>query len=216
MPARRRSTPRSSSGSSTASRATARHACGWTSRPWGPAKLLRKGGKHAAWIALSLATGLSFVGYFTPIHTWHHEHRAGLDALGAVLGRVLRPAATYGNAGLDARADVQVHVPICPLPERADRPRLDGHRLRPAPRREPRGGRARTADRKRAQDWATASTAACACRSAPPASTSATACRTNASAARPASTPATSVMDRLGYARGPDPLCHRERRSARA
>ncbi len=35
--------------------------------PWGAAKLLRKGGKQAAWIALALFTGFTFVGYFNPI-----------------------------------------------------------------------------------------------------------------------------------------------------
>ena len=36
-------------------------------KPWGWNKLLRKGGKHGAWIAMGLWTGFSFVGYFTPI-----------------------------------------------------------------------------------------------------------------------------------------------------
>ncbi len=35
--------------------------------PVSPGKLLRKGGKHAVWIAIGLWTGLTFVGYFTPI-----------------------------------------------------------------------------------------------------------------------------------------------------
>ena len=42
-------------------------------QPWGAEKLLRKGGKHLAWIALSLFTGFSFVGYFTPVQTLLHE-----------------------------------------------------------------------------------------------------------------------------------------------
>lgn len=35
--------------------------------PWRRAKTLRRGGKHAAWMLLSLWTGLTFAGYFTPM-----------------------------------------------------------------------------------------------------------------------------------------------------
>ena len=35
--------------------------------PWSSRKLLRRGTKHALWLALALLTGLTFVGYFTPI-----------------------------------------------------------------------------------------------------------------------------------------------------
>ncbi|MDD5389652.1 MAG: cytochrome c oxidase accessory protein CcoG [Gallionellaceae bacterium] len=34
--------------------------------PWNGEKLLRRGGKHLAWVLLSLWTGFSFVAYFTP------------------------------------------------------------------------------------------------------------------------------------------------------
>src|SRR5438874_5166811 len=34
--------------------------------PWSLGKLARKGGTHAAWIAIALWTGFTFVGYFTP------------------------------------------------------------------------------------------------------------------------------------------------------
>src|SRR6201996_5787703 len=37
--------------------------------PWSVDKLWRKGGKQAAWIAIGLWTGFTFVGYFTPILT---------------------------------------------------------------------------------------------------------------------------------------------------
>lgn len=67
--------------------------------PWGPAKLLRRSAKHGLWLALSLLTALTFVGYFTPIRplalelfTWQ------LD--GATLFWVLFfTSATYLNAG---------------------------------------------------------------------------------------------------------------------
>ena len=66
---------------------------------WGPAKLLRKCAKQAAWLAIGLFTGFSFVGYFTPIR----------ELAQAVLSFSVSPwnlfwvlfygAATYGNAG---------------------------------------------------------------------------------------------------------------------
>lgn len=37
--------------------------------PWNGQKILRRGGKHVVWILLSLWTGFTFVGYFTPITT---------------------------------------------------------------------------------------------------------------------------------------------------
>ncbi len=67
--------------------------------PWSFEKLLRKGGKHAAWAAIALWTGFTFVGYFTPIH----ELGASLLVLG--LGPwewfwvLFYGFATYGNAG---------------------------------------------------------------------------------------------------------------------
>jgi cytochrome c oxidase accessory protein FixG len=36
---------------------------------WNGEKILRRGGKHMAWILLALWTGITFVGYFTPIKT---------------------------------------------------------------------------------------------------------------------------------------------------
>ena len=41
--------------------------------PWGPNKVLRRGGKHLAWALLALFTGLSFVGWFTPIRELVHN-----------------------------------------------------------------------------------------------------------------------------------------------
>jgi len=67
--------------------------------PWNFNRLWRKAGKQGAWIAMGLWTGITFVGYFTPI-------RALLPAIGAL---ALGPweifwigfygFATYGNAG---------------------------------------------------------------------------------------------------------------------
>jgi cytochrome c oxidase accessory protein FixG len=59
--------------------------------PWSFTKFWRKGGKHAAWVALALWTGLSFVGYFTPIRE-----------LGAELLALLSFGASQPRPGLSA------------------------------------------------------------------------------------------------------------------
>ena len=41
--------------------------------PWNVEKILRRGGKHVAWILLALWTGFSFVGYYTPAHVLARE-----------------------------------------------------------------------------------------------------------------------------------------------
>ncbi|NDY93616.1 cytochrome c oxidase accessory protein CcoG [Ideonella livida] len=67
--------------------------------PWNRQKLLRRGGRHLAWALLALWTGISFVGYFTPIRS----------LVPALAGLSLGPwewfwvlfygLATWGNAG---------------------------------------------------------------------------------------------------------------------
>jgi cytochrome c oxidase accessory protein FixG len=37
------------------------------SQPWSAEKLARRSAKHSLWLGMSLATGLTFIGYFTPI-----------------------------------------------------------------------------------------------------------------------------------------------------
>jgi cytochrome c oxidase accessory protein FixG len=67
--------------------------------PWGPAKLLRRGAKHGLWLAVSLFTALTFVGYFTPIRPLALELFGG-ELEGAALFWILFfTAATYLNAG---------------------------------------------------------------------------------------------------------------------
>jgi cytochrome c oxidase accessory protein FixG len=67
--------------------------------PWGLEKLLRKGGKQAVWLAIGLWTGLTFVGYFTPIKT------LAVQVMQLGLGpwewfwTLFYGFATYGNAG---------------------------------------------------------------------------------------------------------------------
>ena len=118
---------------------------------------------------------------------WWRSLRSGRGRLFWVLFYAL---ATYGNAGFLRE---QVCKYMCPY-ARFQSVMFDKDTLivsYDTERGEPRGSRSRKADPRR---WAraTASTAACACRSARPASTSARACSTNASAAPPASTCATA------------------------
>jgi cytochrome c oxidase accessory protein FixG len=103
--------------------------------PRTPRKVAKKAAKHAAWIALSLWTGFTFVGYFTPIR----------DLLHATLTLGFGPwemfwigfygFATYGNAGW-------MREQVCKY--MFDRDTLIV--TYDAARGEPRGGRSRKAD----------------------------------------------------------------------
>lgn len=67
--------------------------------PWSARKVRIKAAKHGAWIAFSLWTGVTFVGYFTPIRDLMAEV-ATLSLSGWESFWVLfYGAATYGNAG---------------------------------------------------------------------------------------------------------------------
>ena len=67
--------------------------------PWSPNKLLRRGGKQLAWLAIGLWTGFSFVAYFTPARTLFAETTSA--GLGPWEGfwMLFYGLATYGNAG---------------------------------------------------------------------------------------------------------------------
>ncbi|MGY2282967.1 cytochrome c oxidase accessory protein CcoG [Pseudomonas gingeri] len=79
--------------------------------PWGPNKLARRAAKHTLWLAISLLTALTFVGYFTPIRPLVHE-LATLQIGGVSLFWVLFfTGATYINAGW-LREAVCMHM--CP------------------------------------------------------------------------------------------------------
>ena len=67
--------------------------------PWGPAKLLRRGAKHGLWLAVSLLTALTFVGYFTPIRPLALELFGGQLEGAALFWVLFFTAATYLNAG---------------------------------------------------------------------------------------------------------------------
>ncbi|MCW5611545.1 MAG: cytochrome c oxidase accessory protein CcoG [Rubrivivax sp.] len=113
--------------------------------PWGAAKLARKAAKHAAWLAVALFTGFTFVGYFTPIH----------QLAGGLLAASLSPwesfwvlfygFATYGNAGFLRE---QICKYMCPY-ARFQSTLIDGDSLVVAydqVRGDPRGSRSRKAD----------------------------------------------------------------------
>lgn len=78
---------------------------------WGGEKLVRRGGKHLAWLAFSLWTGLTFVGYFSAIQP------LVTDALALAVGPwtlfwiLFYGLFTYVNAGL-VREKVCLHM--CP------------------------------------------------------------------------------------------------------
>jgi cytochrome c oxidase accessory protein FixG len=113
--------------------------------PWfgrKPAKLLKRGGKHAVWLAVGLWTGFSFVGYFTPARS----------LIGAATSLTLGPwewfwgvfygLATYGSAGFMRE---QVCKYMCPY-ARFQSAMFDRDTLivsYDAARGEPRGSRAR-------------------------------------------------------------------------
>ncbi len=67
--------------------------------PLGARKLSRKAAKHAVWIAIGLWTGLTFVGYFTPIRELAHSVLTlGLGPW-EIFWVLFYGFATYGNAG---------------------------------------------------------------------------------------------------------------------
>ncbi|MDB5910250.1 MAG: ccoG [Massilia sp.] len=68
-------------------------------QPWTAQKLARKGAKHAAWFAVALWTGFSFVGYFMPVSQLMGQVASfGLGPWGT-FWILFYALATYGNAG---------------------------------------------------------------------------------------------------------------------
>ena len=112
---------------------------------WSLGKLGRKTAKHAAWLAVSLWTGFTFVGYFEPIRL------LGENAMQAALGGwevfwiLFYGLATYGNAGYLRE---QVCKYMCPY-ARFQSAMLDRDTLiisYDAERGDPRGPRSKKAD----------------------------------------------------------------------
>ncbi len=104
-------------------------------QPWSPRKLGLKSAKHSVWIVLALWTGFTFVGYFHADQDVGDRGRGRRPrAVGDVLGPVLR-IRHLRQRRLDARAGMQIHVPVCAFSERDVRLRHADHHLRCAARR---------------------------------------------------------------------------------
>ncbi len=79
--------------------------------PWNREKVLKKGGKHLAWLALAGWTGFTFVGYFTPIIELGDRLLAFELGPWETFWIIFYGFATYGNAGWMRE---QVCLYMCP------------------------------------------------------------------------------------------------------
>lgn len=79
--------------------------------PWSLNKLTRRLVKHSGWLIVSLATGLTFVGYFTPIRELIPDFFTGQIGGWAWFWIGFFTLATYGNAGFMRE---QVCLYMCP------------------------------------------------------------------------------------------------------
>jgi cytochrome c oxidase accessory protein FixG len=115
--------------------------------PWTAEKWLRKGGKQASWITLSLWTGFTFVGYFTPIRQLWAEAFTLNFGPWEWFWVLFYGFATYGNAGFLRE---QVCKYMCPY-ARFQSAMFDKDTMivtYDAERGEPRGTRGRKTDLK--------------------------------------------------------------------
>jgi len=114
-------------------------------QPWSPAKLRRKALKHAGWLAVALAAGFTFVGYFVPIRALPgHLAQAGLASWPA-FWLLFYAGVLYGHAGFMRE---QICKYMCPY-ARIQSTLIDGDSLviaYDAARGEPRGSRPRRTD----------------------------------------------------------------------
>jgi cytochrome c oxidase accessory protein FixG len=67
--------------------------------PWNLDKIGRKAFKQLMWVSVALATGFSFVGYFTPIRVLAHEFAVWDLGSWEIFWTFFYAFATYGNAG---------------------------------------------------------------------------------------------------------------------
>ena len=113
--------------------------------PWTRDKFLRKGSKQALWIAFSLWTGFTFVGFFTPIDDLAVRTLSWTLGPWETFWLLFYGSATYGNAGFLRE---QVCKYMCPY-ARFQSAMFDKDTLiisYDAGRGEPRGGRRRGTD----------------------------------------------------------------------
>jgi cytochrome c oxidase accessory protein FixG len=111
---------------------------------WTVAKLARKGAKQVAWLGIGLVTGVTFVGYFTPIRTLVLETASAALSPSEWFWILLYGLATYANAGYVRE---QMCKYICPY-ARFQSALIDKDSLvitYDAARGEPRGSRPRKA-----------------------------------------------------------------------
>ena len=68
--------------------------------PWSADKFRRKASKYLLWILFALWTGLTFVGFFTPIREFSMALLAGTASGWAIFWLIFYSVATWGNAGV--------------------------------------------------------------------------------------------------------------------
>jgi len=115
--------------------------------PWSWNKIRRKASKQFLWIAFSIWTGFTFVGYFEPIRELNHQFMTLTVSGWTAFWGLFYGFATYGNAGYMRE---QVCKYMCPY-ARFQSAMFDKDTLiisYDEKRGEPRGGRSRAADPK--------------------------------------------------------------------
>ena len=115
--------------------------------PWSWNKIRRKASKQFLWIAFSIWTGFTFVGYFEPIRELNHQFMTLTVSGWTAFWGLFYGFATYGNAGYIRE---QVCKYMCPY-ARFQSAMFDKDTLiisYDEKRGEPRGGRSRAADPK--------------------------------------------------------------------
>ena len=118
--------------------------------PWNAEKITKKTAKHAAWLALALWTGFTFVGYFVPIKELAVSFAHWTLGSWEIFWIFFYGFATYGNAGFMRE---QVCIYMCPY-GRFQSGMFDADTLTvtyDVSRGEPRGSRAKSVDRHAAK-----------------------------------------------------------------
>lgn len=117
--------------------------------PWSVQKVVRRVAKHSLWLAISLATAIGFIGYFTPVRELVSDLLQWQLGTGTAFWLMLFTAFTYFNAGW-LREKVCLHM--CPY-SRFQSVMFDEHTLLVSydvQRGETRGPGSKTADRLQA------------------------------------------------------------------